>query len=113
MQPCSAVQSVFLYNSTDAKGEWIPTEVEVDSWVALMLGKTGGLAKDTKNTVGTTWTAATSQRFYNFSSTMDLMLSKMFGFNMLTNGHSWTWTLTCRCSSQLLAIVCCIFLPFI
>lgn len=46
MESNSSIQSVLLYNSTDSHGNYIPTKVEVNSWVNLMPGKTGGHAKD-------------------------------------------------------------------
>jgi hypothetical protein len=48
MRSRSAVQSVILYNNRDAKNEWIPTKVEVNSWIVLMPGKVRGHAKDSK-----------------------------------------------------------------
>ena len=48
MRPRSSVQSVLLFNLTNNDGSWIPTKVEVDSWVTLTAGRNGGHAKDSK-----------------------------------------------------------------
>jgi hypothetical protein len=46
MRPCSSIQAIILSYSVDDEGEYIPLRVEKNSWVSLMLGKTGGHAKD-------------------------------------------------------------------
>ena len=48
MRPRSSLQSVLLYNSTDSDGSWIPTKVEINSWVTLLVGRNGRHAKDSK-----------------------------------------------------------------
>ena len=48
MRPRSSVQSVILFNLTNNDGTWIPTKVEVYSWVTLTAGRNGGYAKDSK-----------------------------------------------------------------
>lgn len=46
MESNSSIQSILLYNSTDSHRNYIPTKVEVNSWVNMMPGKTGSHAKD-------------------------------------------------------------------
>lgn len=48
MRPRSSVQSVLLFNSTNSDGSWIPTKVEVYSWVTVTAGRNGGHAKDSE-----------------------------------------------------------------
>ena len=48
MKPRSSLQSVLLYNSTDNDRSWIPTKVEINSWVTFSAGRNGGHAKDSK-----------------------------------------------------------------
>jgi hypothetical protein len=48
MRPRSHIQSVVLYNRPNSVGDWIPTKIEVNSWVALQPGKKGGHAQDAK-----------------------------------------------------------------
>ena len=48
MRPRTSVQSVLLYNSTNSDGSWVPTKVEINSWVTLIAGRNGGHAKDSK-----------------------------------------------------------------
>lgn len=48
MRPRTSVQSVLLYNSTNSDGSWVPTKVEINSWVTLTAGRNGGHAKDSK-----------------------------------------------------------------
>jgi len=48
MRPRSSLQSVLLYNSIDSDGSWIPTKVEINSWVTLVAGRNSGHTKDSK-----------------------------------------------------------------
>jgi len=48
MRPRSFVQSVVLNHLQDKDGEYIPTKIEVNSWVALEPEKRGGHAREAK-----------------------------------------------------------------
>lgn len=48
MRPRSYVQSVILYPLQNRDGDYIPTKVEVNSWVGLEPEKKGGHAREAK-----------------------------------------------------------------
>jgi len=45
MRPQSSIQVILLNNVVDDEGNYIRLRVEINSWVSLMLGKSGGHAK--------------------------------------------------------------------
>lgn len=48
MRPRSFVHSVILYHFQDKDGEYIPTKIEINFWVAFELEKRGGHVREAK-----------------------------------------------------------------
>ena len=53
MRPRGLVQSVFLLNTTENNGNWIPMKININSWIILMPRKTGGHTEDVLKHDGT------------------------------------------------------------
>ena len=65
------MQHVLLFNTIDNNGNWIPTNVEINSWVTLMSGKIGGHAKDTLKHGGTSSVGAHKAKVFKFKMTIE------------------------------------------
>lgn len=78
------VQYVLLFNIIDSNGNWIPTNVDIKSWVTLMPGKTGDHGKDALKHSGTSSVSAYKAKVLKFKMNVGVV-----SFVRIQHAYMW------------------------
>lgn len=84
MRPRGLVQYVLLFNTIDSNGNWIPSNVDINSWVTLMPGKTGDHAKDALKHGGTSSVGAYKAKVLKFKTSVGVV-----SFVRIQRAYTW------------------------